>query len=68
MNENKKNPLFTDRINQDISRMAAGKSRLFVKDGKYDAAAWLEFANQFNEFMGHARKPFVPITGDNFKL
>ena len=48
--------------------MAAGKGSLFNKDGKYDAAAWLEFANQFNEFMSHARKPFTPITGNNFKL
>ena len=68
MSENKKKPFFTDSINQDMFRMAVQKGSLFNKDGKYDAAAWLEFANQFNEFMCHARKPFTPITGNNFKL
>jgi len=68
MSKNKKSRFFTDDINQDMSRMDAVKGSLFNKDGKYDAAAWLEFANQFNEFMCHARKPFIPITGDNFKL
>ena len=68
MSENKKNPFFTDAVNQDMSRMAAQKSSFFDKDGKYDAAAWLEFANQFNEFISHARRPFTPITGNNFKL
>ncbi|HAF95446.1 MAG: hypothetical protein A2X34_02600 [Elusimicrobia bacterium GWC2_51_8] len=68
MNENKKNPVFTKNIDRDMFRMAAGKGSFFNKDGKYDAAVWLDFANQFNEFMCHARKPFIPITGNNFKL
>ena len=68
MSENKKNLFFSDNINQDMARMAAGKDSFFDKNGKYDAAAWLEFANQFNEFISHARRPFTPITGANFKL
>lgn len=68
MAENKNNKFFTESINRDMARMAAGKNAFFDKDGKYDAAAWLEFANQFNEFISHARRPFTPITGNNFKL
>ena len=63
-----KNLLFTDSINQDMAIIASRKKNFFYKDGKYDAALWLEFATQFNEFMGHARKPFTPITGNNFKI
>ncbi|HBL15902.1 MAG TPA: hypothetical protein DD417_03830 [Elusimicrobia bacterium] len=62
------NLLFTASINQDMERMARGRNAFLGKDGGYDAAAWLDFATQFNAFMGHPRRPFTPITGDNFKL
>jgi hypothetical protein len=62
------NLLFTDSINQDMERMAKGRSAFLDQGGGYDVAAWLDFATQFNAFMGHPRRPFTPITGDNFKL
>ncbi len=68
MAEYKKNLLFTDSINNDMERMAENRKTFLNKDGKYDAAAWLEFATQFNAYMGHARRPFTPITGKNFKI
>ena len=51
-----------------MARMAENRKTFLTSDGKYDAAAWLEFATQFNAYMGHARRPFVPITGKNFKI
>jgi hypothetical protein len=68
MPENKKNLLFTDSINNDMELMAKNRKTFTTKDGKYDAAAWLDFATQFNAYMGHARRPFTPITGKNFIL
>jgi hypothetical protein len=68
MANDKKNIFFTDSINYDMARMAANRKTFLTVDGKYDAAAWLEFATQFNAYMGHARRPFAPITGKSFKL
>jgi len=68
MPENKKNLLFTDSINSDMEHMAQNRKTFLKKDGTYDAAAWLDFATQFNAYMGHARRPFTPITGKHFKL
>ena len=68
MPENEKNLFFTGSINDDVKRMAENRKTLLTEDGKYDAAAWLEFATQFNAYMGHARRPFTPIAGKNFKI
>lgn len=65
---NNKNLLFTGSINHDMQRMAENSKTFLTASGKYDAAAWLDFATQFNAYMGHARRPFVPITGKVFKI
>lgn len=65
---NKKNLFFTDSINNDMELMAKNRKTFTTKDGKYDAAAWLDFATQFNAYMGHTRRPFTPIDGKTFKL
>ncbi|HAT71484.1 MAG TPA: hypothetical protein DCS63_01545 [Elusimicrobia bacterium] len=68
MPENKKNLLFTDSINADMAQMAKNRKTFLNSQGEYDPAAWLDFATQFNAYMNHARRPFTPITGKNFKL
>ena len=68
MSENKKDHIFTDTMNRDADALCAARNAIFYINGKYEPAVWLEFADQFNKFMGHARKPFTPITGTNFKL
>jgi len=65
---NKKNLFFTDSMNDDMERMSKNRKTFLTGDGKYDAEAWLEFATQFNAYMGHARRPFTPITGKTFKI
>ena len=55
-------------MNQDMARMEHNRKTFITKDGTYDAAAWLDFATQFNSYMGHARRAFTPITGTNFKI
>ena len=68
MAENEKNLLFTGSMNADMASMAKNRKTFLTSDGKYDAAAWLEFATQFNAYMGHPRRPLTPITGKNFKI
>ena len=68
MAENSKDLFFTATMNQDMARMEKTRKKFLAPDGTYDAAAWLDFATQFNAYMGHARRPFTPITGKNFKL
>ncbi|OGR81711.1 MAG: hypothetical protein A2X32_08220 [Elusimicrobia bacterium GWC2_64_44] len=68
MPESNKNLIFTSTVNDDMARMAKNRKTFLTGDGKYDAAAWLKFATQFNAYMGHARRPFTPITGEHFKI
>lgn len=55
-------------MNRDMARMEKNRKTFLTAEGVYDAAAWLEFATQFNAYMGHPRRRFTPITGENFKL
>lgn len=68
MAENKKDLFFTDSMNKDMEQVNKNRQTFIREDGTYDAAAWLDFATQFNAYMGHARRPFTPITGDKFLL
>ncbi len=40
----------------------------FVKNGIVDTEAYGEFVVQFNEFIGHAPKPFVKIVDKDMRL
>lgn len=68
MAENRKDLFFTASMSQDMEKMAKNRKTFLTRDGAYDAASWLEFATQFNAYMGHVRRPFTPITGKHFKL
>jgi len=68
MQNNNREPLFPASINGDLEKMDRNRKTFRTADGKYDPAAWLDFATQFNAYMGHARRPFTPITGKHFKL
>ena len=68
MAENKKDLFFTGSMNKDMEQLNKNRKTFLDKNGAYDAAAWLDFATQFNAYMGHARRPFTPITGKKFIL
>jgi len=68
MRENKKTIFFSDSMNSDMELMEKNRKALSTGSNAYDPAAWLEFATQFNAYMGHPLRPFTPITGRNFKL
>jgi hypothetical protein len=40
----------------------------FIKDGEVDVDAYIEFVQQFNEFINHEPKPFKPMIDKDMKL
>lgn len=68
MPENEKAAIFTAEIGRDMERVSENRTAFRTRHGRYDAAAWLEFVTQFNAYAGHPRRPFTPITGDNFRI
>lgn len=55
-------------IKKDMRQISVNSSNPFLKNGKPDAEAYIEFVNQFNDFINHAPKPFKPIIEKDFKL
>lgn len=53
---------------KDMQTIRANRHNPFIKDGKVDADAYIEFLNQFNEFINHAPKPFRPMIDKDMKL
>lgn len=56
------------QLREDMQRVAANRHNPFVKDGRVDIEAWLEFLNEYNAFIGHAPKPFRPLIERIMKL
>lgn len=55
-------------LKRDMQKVSLNSSGPFLKDGKPDADAYMEFLNQFNAFINHAPKPFKPLIEKEFKL
>ncbi len=53
---------------KDMQTVRANRHNPFLKDGKVDADAYIEFLNQFNEFINHTPKPFRAMIGKDMKL
>ncbi len=51
-------------LRKDMQEIASNRLNPFLKD----ADAYIEFINQFNEFVNHAPKPFRPIIERVMKL
>ena len=51
-----------------MQKVSANSSNPFVKDGKPNVDAYIEFVNQFNEFVNHTLKPFKPLIEKDMKL
>ncbi len=52
-------------MNDDMAEVQANRRRL---EAARSPAERLEFINAFNSFIGHRRREFKPIAGDNFKI
>jgi hypothetical protein len=51
-------------MRDDMNAVAARRHNPFVVDGIVNVDAWLEFVQEFNEFINHEPRPFRPITGE----
>lgn len=55
-------------LRKDMQIIRANRHNPFFKDGKADADAYVEFLNQFNEFINHTPKPFRRMIDKDMKL
>ena len=58
----------SDNLKKDIEMLRSRWQMPFIKDGKVDADAYIEFVTQFNEFINHEPKPFKPMIDREMKL
>lgn len=56
------------QLRDDMRRVATSRHNPFMKDGRVDIEAWLEFLNEYNAFIGHTPKPFKPMIDRIMKL
>jgi hypothetical protein len=55
-------------LREDMQYLAAHRHNPFIKDGEVDMDAYIEFVQQFNEFINHEPKPFKPMIEKEMKL
>lgn len=53
---------------KDMNTVAGGKHNPFIKNGRVDADAYIEFVTQYNEFVNHKPKPFIRIIDRDMRL
>lgn len=58
----------SDDLRKDMAMMKTRWQNPFIKDGKVEIDAYIEFVQQFNEFINHEPKPFKPIIDKFMKL
>ena len=55
-------------LKKDMEMLRLQWQTPFIKDGIVDIDAYIEFVQQFNEFINHEPKPFKPIIEMNMRL
>jgi len=58
----------SDALRKDMETIASNRHNPFVKEGKVDVDAYIEFVTQYNEFINHTPKPFSRIIDKDMKL
>lgn len=58
----------SDTLRRDMEKVASQRHNPFIKDGKVDVDAYIEFVTQYNEFINHKPKPFKPMIDRVMKL
>ncbi len=53
---------------KDMDRITANRYNPFFSDGKVNIDTYIEFVNQFNEFINHSPKLFRPMIEKDMKL
>ena len=58
----------SDSLRKDMEAVRLNRHNPFLKDGKVNIDAYIEFVTQFNEFINHEPKPFRKIIDRVMKL
>lgn len=57
-----------EELRKDMEMMKAQWKTPFIKDGRVDVDAYIEFVTEFNEFINHKPKPFKKIIEKAMRL
>ena len=58
----------SEDFKRDTEMLCLRNKSPFIKDGRVDVDAYIEFVTQFNEFINHESKPFKPIIDRDMRL
>lgn len=58
----------SEDFRRDTEMLCLRNKSPFIKDGKVDVDAYIEFVTQFNEFINHEPKPFKPMVDRDMRL
>jgi hypothetical protein len=58
----------SDAFRKDMETVRANRHNPFVRNGVVDVDAYLEFVQQYNEFINHEPKPFKPMIDKDMRL
>lgn len=58
----------SDTLKKDMEIISLQKYNPFIKNGIVDVDAYIEFVNQYNEFINHKPKPFTQMVDIDMRL
>lgn len=58
----------SEELKKDMEMLSSQWRSPFIKDGEVDIDAYIEFVQQFNEFINHEPKPFKPMIEKDMRL
>ncbi|MFV1951776.1 MAG: hypothetical protein ACC630_07480 [Nitrospinota bacterium] len=58
----------SETLKKDMEAVALQRHNPFIKNGRVDVDAYIEFVTQYNEFINHEPKPFKPMIDMDIRL
>jgi hypothetical protein len=58
----------SDSLRRDMEIVTSNRYNSFFRNGIVDADAYVEFVTEYNEFINHRLKPFVPMSEKDMRL
>jgi len=58
----------SESLRRDMQKLSIQRHGCFLKEGRADSDAYIEFLNHFNSFINHLQKPFKRIIENEMKL
>jgi len=55
-------------LKKDMEIISSKRHNPFIKNGRCDVDAYLEFVTQYNEFINHEQKPFKEMLDRDMRL